>query len=79
MGLLTGQPVLCRNSSKDGIKIMRVGQIVIEKRTGKRARITAVNKDWQIEIAYIDEEGKDLHPNAIAWLHPSLVRLETSE
>lgn len=53
---------------------MKIGQIVREKKTGKRARITAINGNWQIEIAYIDDQGADLHPNAIAWLHPSLVQ-----
>ena len=56
-----------------------VGNIVIEKRTKRLASVTATNKDWQIEIAYIDEEGKDLHPNAIAWTHPSNVKRLSKE
>lgn len=52
------------------------GQIVIETRLNKRARVTALNGDWQVEIAYIDEHGNDLHPNAIAWLHPRNLELE---
>lgn len=55
---------------------MKIGQVVIETKTQQRARVTAKNGDWQIEIVYLDDHGNDLHPNAVAWLHPKLVEVE---
>lgn len=66
----------CKNPQ---VQQMKIGQLVTETKTGRRARITATNGDWQIEIAYIDSDGNDLHPNAIAWLHPSLVKVAENQ
>jgi hypothetical protein len=48
----------------------------IEERTNRRCRITATNGNWQVEIAYVDADGKDISPSAIAWLSPKALKRE---
>ena len=55
------------------------GAIVIETRIQKRARVLQMHQDWQVFIAYIDADGNDLHPNAIAWVHPNNLKLERTD
>lgn len=58
---------------------IHVGDIVTEKRTKRLAKVTATNRDWQIEIAYIGDDGEDLHPNAVAWTHPNNIEKSGKE
>lgn len=55
---------------------MNIGQIVVEEKNGKRARVLMKHQDWQLMIEYIDDENKSIHPNAIAWFHSRLVKAE---